>query len=198
MDHDKAAGPNSVKGKHNDAPAQRDNLAGGILHFARQFNGALCRIFVTYGRNEEMAAQINETLGYYGEKVGRLLWRHHWRRADGSRIKQMPFELHMAGVMLLSIAWVFDIFSRKARDRRSPHMANELEMLRTALNNVIALVGKEVSGHKAEHAFRQYVNDLIGFNQVAELQRLGLLPAMPWWRARWYRVFGIPRKKVMW
>lgn len=180
-----------------DLPAE-EKIAGGTLYFARRLNGELNMIF-----SNEMLDSYDQwsffglSLIKYGEKVGTLLQKRSWRKVDGTQIKGQPFEVKMAGVMLLSAAWVFDIFSRKARDRKAPEMATELERLEGLLNELLRYVKDRVASKKGQYAFNRYVADLYKYRQVETLIELGLVTPLPWWRRWWYKRFGIPNS-VSW
>ena len=88
-------------------------ISGGILYYARRFNSELAGNDYKY---------VDESLWYWGKKVGHLLHKRQWHQVSGEKAKTLPFELEMAGVMLLTNAWVVDIFNRKARDRKSENM----------------------------------------------------------------------------
>lgn len=158
-------------------------ISGGILYYARCFNSELAR-----NDYEDVA----ESLKYWGRRVGWLVHQNEWHKVSGNKVTDLPFEMEMAGIMLLTRAWLTDIFCRKARDRQSPEMLDKLLALFDTSYYVSRDIIEEVVSHRAHRVFMRYVHDLVKYRQIAQLQRLGFLPKLSLPRRLWYRTFGIP------
>ena len=126
-------------------------------------------------------------LDTYATAVGMGLWKRGWHYTSGKKVEGLPFELKMAGLSLLSTAWVADIFNRKARDRKSAMMLWEYLRFKAMLLANLNYIEYEVWRHADKKAERAYIAELVKYKQDKTLRKLGLLPPKPWWkRLKWW------------
>lgn len=98
------------------------------------------------------------TLQYYASELARQVYQQqkHWHSYDGKCAREMPFEIYMEAVALISCVWVADIYRRKSRDRKAPQMATRYDDWESFLKGVLEYTKKEVSETRDIPAERDY------------------------------------------
>ena len=89
----------------------------------------------------------------------------HWRSVQGKCITELPFEIIMMQLSLLSSAWVADIYLRKARDRSAPIMQERYLEYRAYLLNLLRFIEMEVGSNRdipAEEAYQRAARAIKG------------------------------------
>lgn len=114
------------------------------------------------------ARQMNEDLakcGYIDLEIlrsARVLGRRiyqtqpHWHSFKGECTNDLPFEIYMQALSLLTSAWVADIYLRKARDRKSPAMEKRYEEYEEFLLYSLKYTWDEVHLNRDKDAERDF------------------------------------------
>lgn len=91
-------------------------------------------------------------------RLAKLMYRQedHWHSVDGACQKEVPFEIGMQALALLSATWVSDIYLRKARDRSAPRMRTRWEEFWVNLFTAIQHVDRNVRAERDPDAEAQY------------------------------------------
>lgn len=131
-----------------DAVYPEDMLAG-----ARAMNEGFAR-----SKYENWGSQV---LHIYAYHLGKDLYRcqPHWHAFTGQCTDELPFEVYIQALSLLSSAWVADIYLRKARDRKSEAMTERFRDYRAFMNKALDYIETEVALNRdidAEKAFQRH------------------------------------------